>query len=208
MARTAHDTRDKLITIGQHLFAEQGVFRVPLRTVIEQAGQKNTSALHYHFGGREGLLNAIIDRHNVGIEAERAVMLDELRTAGREGDLAAIVATFVLPFARKLESVEGREFLRVVAQLSDLFDFWDEGPPKTPAEAHVSLVMMARSIPDQPPAVRHARVTTILMLVSDALALRARQIDQQRQLPLSNKAFIANLIDMSVGALHAPNLAR
>jgi AcrR family transcriptional regulator len=208
VARTAHDTRDKLITIGQHLFAEQGVFRVPLRTVIEQAGQKNTSALHYHFGGREGLLNAIIDRHNIGIEAERAVMLDELRTAGRDGDLAAIVGTFVLPFARKLESVEGREFLRVVAQLSDLFDFWDEGPPQTPAEAHTALVMMARSIPDQPAAVRHARVTTILMLVSDALALRARQIDQQRQLPLSNKAFIANLIDMSVGALHAPNLAR
>ena len=48
----------------------------------------------------------------------------------------------------------------------------------------------------------------ILMLVSDALALRARQVDQERQLPLSNKAFIANLIDMSVGALHASNLAR
>jgi len=208
VARTAHDTRDKLITIGQHLFAEQGVFRVPLRTVIEQAGQKNTSALHYHFGGREGLLNAIIERHNVGIESERAEMLDELRVNGSVGDAAAVVAAFVLPFARKLETSEGREFLRVIAQLSDLFDFWDEGPPQTPAEAHAALVMMAKSIPDQPAAVRHARVTTILMLVSDALALRARQIDQQRQLPLSNKAFIANLIDMSVGALHAPNLAR
>ena len=129
MARTAHDTRDKLITIGQHLFAEQGVFRVPLRTVIEQAGQKNTSALHYHFGGREGLLNAIIERHNVGIESERAEMLDELRVNGSVGDAAAVVAAFVLPFARKLETSEGREFLRVIAQLSDLFDFWDEGPP-------------------------------------------------------------------------------
>lgn len=208
MARTAHDTRDKLITIGQHLFAEQGVFRVPLRTVIEQAGQKNTSALHYHFGGREGLLNAIIERHNIGIEAERAAMLEELRAARMDGDVAAVVSTFVLPFARKLESVEGREFLRVVAQLSDRFDFWDEGPPKTPAEAHRSLVMMARSIPAQPPAIRHERVTTILMLVSDALALRARQIDQGRQLPLSNKAFIANLVDMSVGALQAPHVAR
>ena len=132
MARTAHDTRDKLITIGQHLFTEQGVFSVPLRTVIEQAGQKNTSALHYHFGGREGLLNAIIDRHNVGIEAERAAMLEDLRANGKQGDLAAVVGTFVLPFARKLESVEGREFLRLVEQLSDLFDFWDEGPPQMP----------------------------------------------------------------------------
>jgi TetR/AcrR family transcriptional regulator, regulator of cefoperazone and chloramphenicol sensitivity len=206
VARTAHDTRDKLITIGQHLFAEQGVFRVPLRTVIEQAGQKNTSALHYHFGGREGLLNAIIERHNTGIEAERAEMLEGLRASHLETDVASVVGAFVLPFARKLESIEGREFLRVVAQLSDLFDFWDEGPPQTPAQAHASLVMMAESITDQPAAVRHERVTTILMLVADALALRARQIDQDRQLPLSNAAFIDNLVDMSVGALQAPSL--
>src|SRR3954447_1557764 len=88
VARTAHDTRDKLITIGQHLFAEQGVFRVPLRTVIERAGQKNTSALHYHFGGREGLLNAIIERHNDGIEDERAEMLARIIADHAENDIA------------------------------------------------------------------------------------------------------------------------
>ena len=134
MARTADETRDKLITIGQRLFADQGVFRVPLRLVIDQAGQKNTSALHYHFGGREGLLAAIIDRHNNGIELERADMLAAIRTDGHEADIPAVVRAFVSPFARKLETAEGREFLRVVAQLSDLFDSWDEGPPNTPAQ--------------------------------------------------------------------------
>lgn len=207
MARTAHDTREKLITIGQHLFAEQGVFRVPLRTVIDRAGQKNTSALHYHFGGREGLLNAIIERHNAGIETERAEMLDRIRAAGQTGDIPVVVRAFVLPFARKLETAEGREFLRVIAQLTDLFDFWNEGPPRTPAEAHASLSMLAAAIPDQPGEIRHERVTTLLMLVSDALALRARQIDQGRPLLLSDTAFVANLIDMSVGALQAPSLS-
>ncbi len=47
-------------------------------------------------------------------------------------------------------------------------------------------------------------MTTMLMLVSDALALRARQIDLQRVLHLSNEAFVANLVDMtSLGALPA-----
>ena len=206
MARTAHDTREKLITIGQHLFAEQGVFRVPLRTVIDRAGQKNTSALHYHFGGREGLLNAIIERHNAGIEAERAEMLAVIRAAGQTDNIPVVVRAFVLPFARKLDTDEGREFLRVIAQLTDLFDFWDEGPPRTPAEAHAALSMLAAAIPDQPGEIRHERVTTLLMLVSDALALRARQIHQDRPLLLSNTAFVANLIDMSVGALRAPSL--
>ncbi|MCU1394412.1 MAG: hypothetical protein JWM34_2840 [Ilumatobacteraceae bacterium] len=205
MARTAHDTRDKLITIGQHLFAEQGVFRVPLRTVIERAGQKNTSALHYHFGGREGLLNAIIERHNEGIEDERAEMLAAIEADGLRSDIPAVVRAFVLPFARKLETDEGREFLRVIAQLTDLFDFWDDGPPQTPPQAHAAMSMIAAAIPDQPSEVRHERVTTMLMLVSDALALRARQIDQGRTLHLTDEAFVANLIDMSVGALQAPS---
>ena len=207
MARTAHDTRDKLITIGQRLFAEQGVFRVPLRLVVDQAGQKNTSALHYHFGGREGLLNAILERHNHSIEAERATMLGDIRAAGRTADIPAVVRSVVLPFARKLETGEGREFLRIVAQLSDMFDYWDEGAPKTPEQAHAAFVMLAAAVPDLSPEMRHERVTTFLMLVADALALRARQIDQGRQLQVSTQAFIANLIDMSVGALQAPSLS-
>ncbi len=131
MARTANDTRDKLITIGQRLFAEQGVFRVPLRLVIDQAGQRNTSALHYHFGGREGLLAAIIDRHNSGIENERAA------AARRHSAPAARRPTFVSSCGpssyhspASWTPPTGREFLRVVAQLSDLFDLWDEGPPR------------------------------------------------------------------------------
>lgn len=206
MARTAHDTRDKLITTGQHLFAEQGVFRVPLRTVIEQAGQKNTSALHYHFGGREGLLGAIIERHDTGIEAERAVMLDEIRAGGLTDDIPALVQAFVVPFSRMLATEEGREYLRVVAQLSELFDFWGEGPPRTPAQAHAALVYLAAAIPSPSPEIRHERCTTLLMLVSDALALRARQIGRGRALQMSDDDFISNLIDMSVGAMQAERL--
>jgi AcrR family transcriptional regulator len=201
VARTANETREKLITIGQRLFAEQGVFRVPLRVVIDQAGQKNTSALHYHFGGREGLLMAIIERHNVSIEAERERLLRDIVDNDLADDIPTVVSAFVLPFARKLDSEDGREFLRVVAQLSDLFDFWSEGPPGAPAQAHAALSMLASAIPHQTEAVRHERVTTFLMLVANALALRARQIDRNRPLQVSTEAFIANLIDMSVGAL-------
>ena len=134
-------------------------------------------------------------------------MLAALRSAELEDDVAEVVRAFVLPFARKLETAEGREFLRVIAQLSDLFDFWEDGPPGTPAEAYAVMVMLAAAVPGQSSAIRHERVTTLLMLIADALALRARRIGQQRQLALSNTQFIANLVDMSVGALQAPSLS-
>ncbi|MEO6126507.1 MAG: hypothetical protein ABIR32_22630 [Ilumatobacteraceae bacterium] len=203
MARTAHETREKLIVTGQRLFADQGVFRVPLRTVIEQAGQKNTSALHYHFGGREGLLGAIIERYNSGIEAERKSMLDSIRATANTGDIRMLVEAFVLPFSRMLATSQGREYLRVVAQLSELFDFWAEGPPRTPAQAHATLAMITTAMPQLADEVRHQRCTTLLMLVSDALALRARQIDRARSLHITDDEFVTNLIDMSVGALQA-----
>jgi TetR/AcrR family transcriptional regulator, regulator of cefoperazone and chloramphenicol sensitivity len=207
MARTAHDTRDRLITAGQHLFAERGVFTVPLRTVIEQAGQKNTSALHYHFGGREGLLGAIIERHNAGIEAERSRMLAEIRASGLAGDIPSLVRAFVIPFSRMLASEQGREFLRIVAQLSDLFDLWAEGPPHTPVHAYSTLVLLTEAVPIHSRELRHQRCTTLLMLVSDALALRARQISSGSEPKISDDDFVANLIDMSIGALQAEQLS-
>jgi hypothetical protein len=41
------------------------------------------------------------------------------------------------------------------------------------------------------------------MLVSNTLALRARQIELSRPVQVSTEVFITNLIDMSVGALQA-----
>jgi hypothetical protein len=130
-------------------------------------------------------------------------MLAEIRAQGGERDIPAVVRAFVLPFARKLDSPEGREFLRVVAQLSDLFDFWDEGPPRTPPQAFAAMMLMMEAIEGHPTEIRRERVTTMLMLVADALALRARQIDLDRPQHLANALFVANLIDMSVGALQA-----
>ncbi len=205
MARTANETRDKLIVAGQRLFADQGVFRVSLRLVVDQAGQKNASALHYHFGGRDGLLQAIIQHHNESIETERAEMLATVRLREGTEDVTSLVRAVILPFARKLDTADGREFLRIIVQLSDLFDAWHVQAPQTPAQAQTAFLMLAAALDGLPAEVRHERVTMFLMLVSNALALRARQIELARTLHVSTEAFIANLIDMSVGALQAPS---
>ena len=67
--------------------------------------------------------------------------------------------------------------------------------------------MLAAALGDVPLRVRHERITMFLMLVSNALALRARQIELGRTLHVSNDAFIVNLVDMSVGALQSPSSA-
>jgi AcrR family transcriptional regulator len=67
VATDTETTRDKLLRAALHLFARQGL-DVPLRDINELAGQRNASALHYHFGGRPELLTAIIDRYRLSDE--------------------------------------------------------------------------------------------------------------------------------------------
>src|SRR5690242_21868678 len=71
-------TSDKLLRAALHLFARQGL-DVPLRDINELAGQRNASALHYHFGGRPELVQAIIDRYRLSDE-EHAAIEAELRS--------------------------------------------------------------------------------------------------------------------------------
>jgi len=199
MPRNASDTRERLVDAGRTLFSRQGVYSTPLKAVVEAAGQRNPSALHYHFGSRAGLLNAILDSHNSRIEVERRAMLD---AAGDTASLHDLVAAVVLPQARQLEVADGRCFLSIVSQLSDLFDRWEEG--RTPEQAlRAFLGIKDRLSSTLTDSVRHERVTRFLELVSQALGSRARQINAGRTPALAHAEWVDNLMAMATGALSA-----
>ena len=203
MPRSGADTRERLLAAGSRLFADEGVHTVPLSRVVAEAGQKNTSALHYHFraeglDARDALLFAIIDAHNTDIEAERRVLLDGLS----HPTLRDLVEAVVRPMAAKLATVEGREFLSIISQLVDLFDRWDD--PRSPSEARRAFLAIGEALPERvEPAVRRERVTRFLEMTSEALGSRARLIAAGRRRRISDDTFVANLVDMSVGALSA-----
>lgn len=63
-------TRERFIEAAQRLYAQRSIDSVSLNEITVAAGQKNRNALQYHFGNRDGLLQAIIDQH-----AERVLVL-------------------------------------------------------------------------------------------------------------------------------------
>jgi TetR/AcrR family transcriptional regulator, regulator of cefoperazone and chloramphenicol sensitivity len=90
MARS--DTaRTALLDTAERLFAEQGIAQVSDRRVAEVAGNTNHSAVRYYFGGRDGLLRALVDRHVRAVE-ERCAM-----RAGPSGSVLDDVRGLVLP---------------------------------------------------------------------------------------------------------------
>jgi len=214
MPRDAASTRDALVEAGRRLFATEGVYTTPLSKIVNAAGQRNTSALHYHFAvdgldARHGLLFAIIDHHNEGIEGERRVMLDGVVNRRGVVDLRSAVEAYVLPQASRLETPDGREFLSIVSQLVDFFDRWDDTRARTPTEAMRAFRMIESALPtSMPTALRRERVVRFVEMVSESLGARARRLPKTRRSTIDNRIYVDNLIDMAVGALSAPMSAR
>ncbi|MFC4947619.1 helix-turn-helix domain-containing protein [Pseudonocardia sp. GCM10023141] len=116
-AAVAQDARSALITAAERLFAERGVNGVSLREVTRAAGQRNTTALQYHFTDRAGLLRALLLKHGVDVGARRNVLLDQYELAARD-DLRALASAFVLPLIAKLTDDDGgRGYLQIAAEL-------------------------------------------------------------------------------------------
>jgi AcrR family transcriptional regulator len=72
------DTRDRLLDAAQELFARTGSWTTPLARVVRAAGQRNESAVQYHFGSREELIYALIERDRAREMQERQARLDAI----------------------------------------------------------------------------------------------------------------------------------
>lgn len=71
-------TREQLLAAAEKLFLQHGLDEVSTRAIVREAGQKNHSALQYHFGGRDGLISAILVRRMQQVEGRRSVLVDEV----------------------------------------------------------------------------------------------------------------------------------
>jgi AcrR family transcriptional regulator len=118
LPRNADETRARLIRAAERLFAERGVEAVSLREVNREAGQRNASALQYHFADRDGLVRAILAKHEPAVEARRHDLLDAIEKDDAACDLHHLAAALVVPAAERLSDRDGgRDYLRIVAQL-------------------------------------------------------------------------------------------
>ncbi|MGL5808339.1 MAG: TetR/AcrR family transcriptional regulator [Nocardioides sp.] len=73
---------DALLDAAEAEFASEGIESGSLRKIMRQAGA-DAGAIHYHFGGREAVAAAVLDRVLIPLNARRLVLLDQAVASGR-----------------------------------------------------------------------------------------------------------------------------
>jgi AcrR family transcriptional regulator len=152
------DTEHKILDTAERLFGEQGYGATSLRQIIAEAGV-NLAAIHYHFGGKEELLDRLIIRSATPVNEERIALLDQAEAEAGDGPLAVekVLEAFFRPPLLRAE--KHPQVVRLMGRM------YGEGLMPTIVEKHFHVVVgrffaaLGRALPHLSP---------------DELALRAQ----------------------------------
>ena len=110
-------TQERIFSAAERLFAEHGIDAVSTRDIIDAAGV-NSGSIHYHFGSREQLIVALVERRAGYLGVQRDRYLDELEASG-EINLRSVVDVLVRPTAELAQHPDGRHHAGFIVAVSN-----------------------------------------------------------------------------------------
>lgn len=209
MPPSATETRRSLLDAAARAFADHGVAEASLIDITRRAGQRNRAALRYHFGSRDDVLCAVLDRHVDLLQRREAELLARAREAP-DDDVASVVEAVVRPAVELAETGwRGRCFLLILAQLVE--EDQDALAPQVQAVlartgGYEVYALLARRMAPVGQAVRTERVSLVTSFILRSVADRARS--QERASPgrphLPLDAFTEELVTLVTAMVSAP----
>jgi AcrR family transcriptional regulator len=186
----AADTVDDLLATAERLFAERGVENVALTQIVALSGQKNRSALHYHFGSRSGVLGAVMDRRLAAINARRLALLEALPADAPPGQVVrAEIAALGLAV---VEEPWGPDYISILAQVR----FHPGLLGERVSDAHLSGLRLARQrLRAAAPHLPEALVARRAGWIADAVVFELARWTRDTPLADRTAAAMSTLLD-------------
>jgi len=199
------DTREHLLLTAERLFAQRGIDAVSVREILNEAGQRNKNAAQYYFGGREGLITALVTARSDALNRRREVLLDEVESSERRNDLRALCTVLVAPLAEALDDPDNH-FLGFLAryQLDHSRTVLSRAVDRVHTASYWRTAKLIRATTGLPRSVFDIRFSLAMDMCFTGLAGRqAREEAGEPGLPPRTQ-FIDTLIDALCGVFRGP----
>ncbi len=200
-------TRRSLMRAAEKLIAERGIENVTIRLILEEANQKNTSALQYHFKNLKGLLAAIHAERAKEIQEARAQLLAELLAKDEKPDLRSLCNLMIRPLAELARTrVDYRRYVKAFGHqlaLEDASALEHAGRHGGGGSSGLQLRLLLQE------ELAHLDRDAFKRRMELAVRLCATSISHQARQPNAFRGehsdlFISGLIDALAGLLGAP----
>lgn len=124
------DTRDRVLEVAARHFAQHSFQGTSLRAIQREVGV-NPATVHYHFGAKEDLYQAVIAQFLERIQSERLARLDQVpgNLTGR-ARLERLLHSYLAPHLEVATTPAGYNYARILAHVqvelrdaaTDMFD--------------------------------------------------------------------------------------
>ncbi len=122
MARKAEETRERILSAAEALFAKRGFDGVTVRQIMSEAGA-DVALAYYHFKSKRDLFDAVLLRRVDTLNDLRLKALEQVeqRHADDQPSVEEIIAAFTEPLLEILEDDpdEWRDYMALIAQINN-----------------------------------------------------------------------------------------
>ncbi len=202
-------TKVKILDAAEKLIAEKGYDGTSVRAICS-AAQANVAAVHYHFNGKEGVVEAILDRRMSVLTIRRKQLLDDLFSKDDVPSVRSLIGTIVMPLAELIDSA-GSYGLAYVKMLAHLFHerpdlVWTVFMKYNSENRARQSEGIIRALPHIPAEVLDRRQTlataAALHWLSNPIYFTMEGPDVTQQPEMSE--LVSELVDFLAGGLSAP----
>ncbi|MFF0094941.1 TetR/AcrR family transcriptional regulator [Streptomyces canus] len=192
--------KERILLAAERLFAERGLDGASLRQISAAAHNGNNTAVQYHFGSKERLIQAIFECRLPDLNERRAALIADRRPQ----DLRTWVECHVVPVLEQGER-EGSHYLSFVAKLQQhgRRDVLDRLAPELLAPTHLFRERAGALLPHLPEPLRGHRIAHAMAFSVHAGAEREQSRARDEEV-LPYAVHVGDLLDGLVGFLQAP----
>lgn len=189
-----------MINAAEQIIAERGLPALTLKDVQLAANQSNKSAAKYHFGSREGLIEALVAVRMSPVNARRTELLEKIERSSDPTPVRQAVEALVHPLAAETLGRPGSRYARFLVQAVIDPTLAEVTQKHLQAESYRRVHQLLVALSPAPGKIATWRINNAVMFSMTALATR----EGTERTDAETTAIVSNLVDTLAAMVEAP----